>query len=831
MEVMKKVVLLAFLVLGTGAQLLAQDLFYRKNLANVRVDNLSQDQVIRFQQQIQGSNMSGQEMETYLRSKGLSREEIAKLKKRMGTLGNTDAAKDFYNIELMNDYFKLRDSLKQTGWDPDAPDAAKSRYAKSPEVADSIIFGSELFSNSKFSFTPDIPVASPVNYILGPGDVITMTIYGAHEQNTDIKITPEGRATIPYAGVLSLSGLTIEQATTRIRQALERNGYASLGTGETKIQLTIGEFRSFQVTVIGAKNSGIYLVPSIATALQVLHAAGGPSKNGTYREIEIIRKGKIIQKIDLYDFMVSGNLTQNITLKENDVINIPAYDKRVQLKGEVKRTGLFEVMPGENFGKLLKYSGGFTAIAFRDRIYVEYITDNEFGTRDIMASGFDSYEPSAGDVIMVGSILNRYVNRVSVAGAVMRPGYYGWSEEMTLKTLLDKAGGFKESALMSRGLVYRATRENDRYYLQFNPEKVLNGSEALQLEDGDSVIIGDRALIFLAEHIQVMGEVHQPGKYVFGEGITALDAVLLAGGMRLGAMPNRIEIARRNDGRGNQPTSRIIEAESDRELMMKAEEVKLSPMDVVIIRPNPEFRDQVVVSLEGEFVYPGPYVLKKQWEKLSEVIERAGGPTVMADMNAAFIIREMKNPLFMKRMKEVETKEIRFSNKSEETMSRSDFGNIDQTDLDSIILDTIVVDLKALMGKNGERYDLLLRNGDILQLPVRRNTISVRGEVNNKLTINYVGKKMKPYLRDAGGTSKYADKKRIYVIEPSGRAKATKQFMGIRSYPHVSPGSTVVVPPKITKENGGIDPARTAAISSAIASTTGLLFLLATILR
>lgn len=828
---MKKVVLLTFLVLGIGSSLMAQDLFYRKNLANVRVDNLSQEQVIKFQRQIQGSNMSGQEMESYLRSKGLSREEIAKLKKRMGTLGNTDAAKDFYNIELMNDYFKLRDSLKQTGWDPEAVGTDAKVYAKSQEIPDSVIFGADLFSNSKMSFVPDLPLATPVNYVIGPRDVLSLILYGAQEMNTDIKIMPDGKASIPYAGVVSLAGLTMDQAQKRIRQALERNGFNSLTTGETSMQLNIAEFRTFPVTVIGAKNAGVYLVPSVATSFHVLHIAGGPAKQGTYREIEIIRKGKVIQKIDLYEFLSSGSLTQNINLQENDVINIPAYDRRVQLRGEFKRVGLFELKAGENLGQLLKYAGGFTAIAYKERIYVEQVADNEFVTRDIMAAGFDEYVPSAGDVIMAGSVLNRYTSRVAAGGAVMRPGYYGWEANMQLKTLIERAGGLKENALLTRGLVYRASRDNEKAYLRFVPQEVVNGNQQIVLEDGDSVIIGDKVNLYGEEHIQVMGEVHQPGKYVFGEGITALDAVLLAGGLRRSALPSRIEVARRMDGRGEQKISKVIDAASDRELMIKAEEVLLEPMDVVIVRPNPEFHEQVVVTLEGEFVFPGPYVLVKQREKLSEVINRAGGPTALADLNAAFIVREIKNPMFLKVAQEMDAKEKRRNESLDKLKDKDLLKDVDMNLADSVILDTIVVDLRALMGKNGERFDILLRDGDILQLPLQRNTISVRGEVNNKLTINYSGKKLKPYLQDAGGTSKYADKKRIYVIEPSGRAKATKRFLGIRSYPHVSPGSTVMVPPKVSKDEGGIDPTRVAAISSIIASTTGLLFLVVTLMR
>lgn len=830
---MKKVVLLIGLVLASVFHVDGQDLFYRKNLANIRVDNLSQDQVIKFQQQIQTSKMSGQEMEAYLRTKGLSREEIAKLKSRMGSLGNTDAAKDFYNIELMNDYFKLRDSLKATGWDPELQEGNKSVYARSAEVADSAVFGSELFANSKFSFTPDIPIASPVNYILGPGDVLLMTIYGMQEQMNELKISPEGTANIPYGGVMSLSGLTIEQATKRIRQTLINNGYASMATGDTKLQLTIGQFRSFRVTVIGAKNSGIYMVPSLATAFHLLHVAGGPSKQGTYREIEVIRKGKVVQKLDLYEFLVSGNLSSNITLQEHDVINIPAYENRVQLKGEFKRVGLFELKNGENFKHLLDYCGGFTPLAFKDRIYVELVTEQEFSTRDIQSSAFDSYEPSPGDVIRVGSVLNRYVNRITASGAVMRPGFYGWEQGMQLKTLLERAGGLKESALLTRGLIFRAGRDNEKSYLRFIPQEVMDGSQQVILEDGDSVIIGDKFMLFPEQQVKVIGEVIGEGSFVFGNGMTAMDAILLAGGLKPSAEVSRIEIARRQAGKEDMVITKVLEAQTDAELLIKADEQALEPLDVVIVRPNPSYQPQRVVKLEGEILYPGSYVLLKRQEKLSSIIRRAGGLTNLADPYSTFIIREGGNPFYLKAKREMDRRALvakkrgLISNDSKEDDENRDLLN----DLDSITVDTISVDVTALFGKGRKKYDIDLRDGDVIHVLVSNNTVAVKGEVNSHVTINYTGGRLKPYLKEAGGTLKNADKKRVYVVAPNGRAKSTKQFMGIRNYPSVIPGSVVVVPAKPNLDDGPRDPARLAAVSSILASTSGLLFVIITLVR
>lgn len=827
MDTIKRLLLVAIIFLTLSGGVSAQDLFYRKNLANVKIDNLSQDQVLKFQQQVQGSNMSGQEMEAYLRSKGLSREEIAKLKKKMGRMGNTTSANELYSIELMNDYFKLKDSLQNMG---NVETEIEKTYAKTKAIADSIIFGSDLFANSKMSFMPDVQPATPVNYVVGPGDVLSLTIYGVQEMSLDVKVLPDGKITLPYAGVLSATGLTIEQLMRKLSSQFQRNGYASLGSGQSKLQLTVAEFRSFQVTVIGAKNAGMFLVPSVANVFHVLHASGGPALQNTYREIEVIRKGKVVQKVDLYKFLVKGSMEDNITLQENDVINIPAFQNRVHLKGEVKKQGLFELKEGESFEELLAYAGGFNPLAFKERIYVEQIAEAEFVTRDIDKAGFKTYHPQSGDVIHIGAIVNRVINRVAIGGSVVRPGYYGWEKDFLLAQLLVKAGGLKENALLTRGLVYRANRDNSKAYLRFNPQDVLSGAEAVVLEDGDSVVIGDKSVLFPDEYVSVVGEVSLPNQIVFGEGLTALDAILLAGGLKQNAEPNRIEIARRIDGGGDRAIAEIIQADSDVELIIKASDVKLKPMDVVIVRPNPNFKPQRVFFLEGEFTYPGPYVMLNEREKVSDIIKRAGGLTRMADMNAAFVIRESVNPMYLKTQQDVQSKEKPQANKgSNESIELEQEGNFEQQD--SIVIDTIVVEINALMGKRGKKYDINLLENDILRVASLKNIISIKGEVNNSLTINYSGSKLKPYLRDAGGATKYADKGRIFVVEPNGRARATKRIFGLRSYPKVVPGSVVIVPPKISKDSGPRDPARLAAASSIIASTSSLLFIVITLLN
>jgi len=837
MEIVKRLVIALLLTIVVPHIASAQqELFYKKNLANIKVDQLSDEQVLRFRREIESSSMSEKEIASYLRSKGLSKAEEAKLRKRLGGKTTSQGSMaDMENFDLMGEYLRMRDSLELLIGDTSA---MKRGYAKTRIVSDSIIFGSELFMNAKMSFTPNLKLATPVNYQVGPGDVLSVTLFGFQEGNYELEVTPEGKLNVPYGGLISVGGLNIGQVTKKIEQALAKSGFSSLRNGDTQLSVTLSDYRSIPVTVIGARSSGNFMMPAVATVFHALYQAGGPTSRGTYREIELIRKGKVIQKIDLYKFLVSGDMGQNIGLQENDVINIPVYESRIMLKGEVKRPGLFELLANETLEDLLKFAGGFTDIAYKNQLHIEQVGDNEFVTKDVEQAAFAQFKPKTGDIIEVGSILNRFSKRVAAAGAVMRPGYYGWQEGMMLKDLLKLTQGVKENALMTRGLIFRSRKDHTREYLRFNVDEAVNGSYNMALEDGDSLVIGDRSLFFPEDKVNVIGEVINPGEYQFGQNMTLGDALLLAGGLKKTAIPNRVEIARRVDNSGNMEVAKAIEGKTDLELIIKADEIVLQPQDVVLVRPNPAYQEQKLVEIIGEVNYPGPYVIVRKEEKISDVVQRAGGPTNQADLRAVFLIRKKPNTLYLKVQNQAEEEEMDFMSSSKKTnQNKTNTGKsgldayLSNMETDSMVLDTIVIELNKIMLRNGNKYDLVLRDGDILHLPEKENTVAVKGAVNSTLVINYNGSKLRSYLRDAGGTSKNADRRRIYVVEPSGKSRATVSFLWMRKFPKVIPGSTVMVPPRQVEDEVARDPARTAATASIIASTTGLVFLIASLLR
>ncbi len=830
-----------------------QELFFQRNLADFDVNTLTQHELQRFQRQIAFTNMSEADVVSYLMHKGLPRREITSLLQRMERLESPLAPRTGReDIDLFSPFAERYDPM------------INRMFLQSNVLPDSLIFGSELFNNAQLDFAPNLQIATPVNYVLGPGDRINLTLYGDQEAITDQTIDPGGRVTVPYAGVVMLGGLTVEQAEQRLRNILITRGFESLATGRTRMTLSVTGYRTIPITVIGARNSGNYLVPSVASAFHALFMAGGPHSRGTYRQIEVIRRGTVIQQIDLYRFLIHGDRSQDVLLEENDVINIPVHANLVRLKGEVKRPGFFELLDGENLDTLLMFAGGFTPIAYRENLYVEQVGTNEFRSRDLLLEEFSDYYPASGDVITVGSILNRFINRVTISGAIMRPGSYGWDEGMMLSNLITRAGGMEESVLLSRGLIYRSSRFHTNEYIRFVPQMIKDGSADVPLMDGDSVVLADRRTMFPFEFIQVAGEVNNPNRFKHGEGMTALDAILLAGGMKLTASVNRIEIARRVVGSNDATIAAVIEAQTDAELIIRADEQQLQPHDIVIVRPNPELREHLLVKIEGEITYPGAYVLLTKGEKLSSVIKRAGGLTAQGDPNAVLIIRETVNPFIQRELQEarVEGNELPYydtitgqyfiremltgalipdtvpaSFRKRQNLNLTGATSIDQFTRQqgpmprTSQFDTISVNnLLSILNRPGGEYDLHLQNNDRLLVLARNNTVRVKGMVNNDVTVNFTNSRLRTYLDEAGGLKRDSHKQGIFVIEPNGRSRMTRSFIGIRQYPRVVPGSVVVVPPEPLDEMRR-DPAQMAAVASILTSAAGLVIMISSLVR
>ena len=830
---LKSIKLIAILMLSFFAiNAIAQEPFYRKNLTNFKSDALNQNQILQLQQQVSTSKMTELELTTYLLGKGMTLDEINKLRLRMSKQNSnayTSKALDLTLMGLNNELDTSENNL-----------LTAKNYLNSKEIDYSLIFGSSLFTNGKLGFINELQLATPEKYVIGPGDNLNVTMYGYQESNLEIKVLPNGKINIPYAGLISIGGLTIDQATQKITQTLTSSGYASLATGKTKLQLTVAQYRTFPVTVIGAKAAGTYMVSSVANAFHVLHMAAGPDKRGTYREIEHIRKGKIIQTIDLYSFLMEGNQQQFLNLQENDIINIPSYDRRVTIKGEAKNIGFFELKPTETLTKLLQYAGGFTPNAFKERVYIEQVSNNEFVSRDIREAAYSKYEPLNGDIVYIGSIMNRYSQRISVSGSIKRPGYYGWEKQLKLSQLIQHAGGLKESAMMNRGLVYRSGHDLEQSYLHFSPMDVIQGKSDILLNEGDSVIIADKSIFNPIQLITVSGMVNAPGKFPYANKMTLADALLLAGGLNSLAYPT-LEVIRKVESSTENQISKVFKISTEKGIVTELNDFTLYPQDIVVVRQDPTNVLPQSIELTGQFVFPGTYALVKPYETLLEVLNRSGGLNNYANKDYINIIR--KKPLEASSKLKKISKEIQKKQRIDDPLSTQTFNddlkdledtssNNQRDEMNVVPMDTISVNLKLLYdAKAGNKYDINLLSGDILNAIPVNNTVRVSGQVNKEVIINYFGDNLKGYIDEAGGFSSTADKKSVYVLEVDQSSKSTKSFLWFRNYPRVSPGSMVIVPSKPLELNKANDNGRLMSMSSLLASTSGIILALLTFLK
>ena len=715
-------------------------------------------------------------------------------------------------------------------------------------------FGNALFTNRKMSFAPRLDIAAPRNYMVGPGDEFRVAVYGVQEFDLDVRVSSSGMLHIPYAGSISAAGETLENLENRIRQKLIQNGFQSLRSGTSNLSVTVTQFRSITVTVVGAFQSGNYIVPAVATAFHALHLAGGPGTIGSYRAIKLVRDNKVEAIIDLYDFMINGNQSANIPLRDNDVLVIPVAELDVEVEGGVKRPLVFELLEQETLEDLLRYAGGYSANAHRASVDVRRYGNGGVFVTSYSTADFGNYSPQSGDVVVVKTVRKAARNAVYTSGAVERSGTYGYVDGMTLKDLLHISGGVRESALLTHGVVYRYRNNHQSAYLNFVPKDVVQGNSDIPLQEGDSIVIADEKAMFPRRYVEVRGQVRKPGRFYFAEGMTVRDALLLSGGLTRKAVDTVVEVYRQSVTPQGIGLQTIINVPINSKLEAFGDETALQVNDLLVVRYDKQKRPPYTVYLEGEVTNKGPYMLLDYEERLSSVLRRAGGITPLGNPNGVFVVRnefggyvEEKdfnryNDLAVLKYNAYinQRNQILRIGKKQNSPQPNQQGSKDDDEFDDRIpgvIDSIsiisVLNVKKLLSdvEVNIENDIILRDGDRIIVQYINNTIRVKGEVNNEVVLSYATKDLRVYLDNAGGLTESADKKRIFVIEPSGRSRKSRRFFWNTHYPEVQPGSIVVVPSKLEKIDGKVDPAKLAAAASISSSTLGVLFLIYSIVR
>lgn len=725
----------SFLTIYTNAQ----GVLNASNLGSFKAGQLSESEIIQIQKELANNNMSFDQAASLAIAKGAPANEIEVLRSRMQSQTTP--------IETV----KI-DPIVQAKTAP----IIEATKAVSKNLN---LFGSDLFTSPNLSFEPNTNIPASPNYVLGVNDVLELNVWGIQQFSYSGKISTRGIISVPNVGEIFVSGLTLDAAETKIKSAISRI-YSSVGSG-SKFSINVSSFRTISITIIGARQPGNYKVSSMSTVFNALHVAGGPSDIGSYRNIEVIRNDKVIRVVDLYKFLARGDQSDNISLKDNDVIRIPAFKARVTIEGEVKRPGIFELATGENLERILEYAGWFTESAYINRIAIEQKTGSERKVADLNATNYAAYIPQAGDVISIAKILDRYENRVQIRGAVFRPGAYSIEPNMTIKSLVEKANGVVENVFLERATLIREQADLTKTYVTINLKAALLGDQAqnLLLQKEDELVIYYNYDLLEKHTVAISGEVRKPGTYLFTPEITLQNIIMEAEGLTdLAAKKIEISRVRKDSIYDPEDPNRIIHFNLlfDPLTNSEAATFKLAPEDFIVVRRVEVYETQQLVSVIGNVLYPGPYALIAKEERVTDLIARTGGFTKESNIDQIYLIREgFSIPISWKKNSEKPTR----------------------------------------------RSNLILKPGDQLVVPNVESTITISGEVLYPTIVHIEGKKSaRHYINCAGGETDKADLKRVYVVHQNGRIVTTKQFLFIRNYPELSGGAKIVVPQKPIKE-------------------------------
>ena len=842
-----RILLLSIFVIVLSQQAHAQSILAGRDLSTLKVDALTESELAQIQQQLKSNGVTIDQVEQQAIAKGMSATEFAKLKMRLQSVkAGNNGNKSPLTKQSLNKKSQINsDTAKQMDYEP--------------SHVNPLIYGSELFNTNTTGFGENQNIATPLNYEIGPNDVLKLVVYGVQEYSADLTVSKEGRIQIDNVGQIKVAGLTIEAAIERVKQQMSKTAYPSIGRGESKLALTLGDIRTIQVTVIGAYKSANYSVSSLSTVLSVLTIAGGPSNIGSYREIELIRDNKLFKKIDLYHFMQSGDQSQNLGLKDHDVIRIPPYKNRIEIKGQVKRPGIFELVGGETFDQFLKYAGNFNDTAYTAWVKVIQKNDKEKVIKDLAAVDFAKYIPQGGDLIQVSKILDRFQNRVKLSGAVFRPDVYELSPGLRIADLVKRADGLKEDAYTPRAQLIRLKPNLLKELISINLSKALQGDPThnLPLQREDELYVNSIVEIRDSLTIDLLGEVRTQGRFNYIDSMTVKDLILMAGGFKYAAN-KQIEVARMvqfADKVNTDQTATIITTEINGDLSFNPgqENIVLQPMDVVTITKKAGFTNPEVVTITGQVQNVGKYTLGKRVERVSDVLKRAGGLIGDAYGEGAFIKRsryqidtlrsdESKTSLeqaYLRKQKAQQQAEqqdiaktlsetgggagaVAVQNKTSKTIK--DSLEILYKELESDYYQ-IAIDINAIVKNPGSELDLVLRDKDEIVIPKMDNRVKISGGVLRPTNIVYrEGLTIGDCISAAGGISEYAKRGRAYVVYANGKSNRTKHFGLFRINPIIQPGCEVILPETNEKKDKPFN-----TVTSMVATIAQVIAALATV--
>ena len=719
--------------------------------------------------------------------KGVTKDQMLRIKEeyeRQQAKTNEDQAEQKPDTQRVNP--EKRD---------DSEKAQNNNMREAAPEGDIKVFGRDIFNNSNLTFEPSLNIATPVNYRLGPGDQLVIEVWGASQANITQKVTPDGYITIPDVGPIQVNGLTVQAASNKIRAKLSKI-YSGMGTTNvdlsTDVKVSLGQIRTIQVNIMGeVAQPGTYALSSFSTVFHALYKAGGISQLGSLRNIKVVRGGRTVATVDVYDYILHGRSHSDIRLQEGDVILASPYDALVLVKGKIKRPMYYEMKRTESIRTLIDYAGGFTNDAYTSAVTVERNDEKERTICSVDDMNYGVFKVKDGDVVSVGAILDRYNNRIEIKGAVYRPGFYELGKEIsTVRDLITKADGLLEDAFTNRAVLHRENLDKTLEIISVNVKGVLDGTEPdITLQRNDVLFIPSKYDLEAKGTVEISGEVYSPGIFPYAENTKLEDLIIMAGGLTESASKVRVDIARRlNDPNSTKKQKEISKmfsfAVKDGFVVEGDPGFILEPYDQVFVRRSPGYTPKVNVSITGEVEFEGSYALNERNERLSDLIARAGGLTGFAYLKGARLERQLTEEEYL------QAKELLTMVASNNQIS----GN------DSIIIPavsrtyTVAIDLEKIMSNPHSSLDPVLQDGDAVIIPQLMTTVQVTGSVRKPNAVVYnPDMKLKDYISEAGGYAERARKSGTFILYPNGHIKelgrnaSAKEIVG---------GAKIIVPQK-----------------------------------
>lgn len=775
---------------------------------------MSDDQVIQYVKDAQKAGKTQKEITVELMRRGVTKEQVERIKEKYEQ-SQADGQQAGTQSDMNRTRQRSRQSSAQQGGINNVQQRQGGRVANTrlQQTEDSLmlresdsyfvsekqedptqqIFGHNIFTNPNLTFEPNVNVATPADYRLGPGDEVIIDVWGASETTIRQTISPEGSIQVNTLGPVHLSGKTVEEANLYLKQEFSRIYSGVSGSApSTDVKLTLGDIRSIQVNVMGeVMVPGTYTLSSFSSVFHALYRAGGVNRIGSLRNIKVVRNGSVVAELDVYDFIMKGKMKDDVRLQDGDVVLVDPYISLVQILGKVKRPMFYEMKKDENVKTLLEYAGNFTGDAYKKAVRVIRKTGREHQIYNVDETDYATFRVDDGDVVSVDSVLNRFENRVEVRGAVYRPGLYQLDGTVnTVKALLEKAEGIRGDAFLNRAIIDREREDLTHEMLQVDIRGILNGEVAdIPLVKNDVLYIPSIHDLREEQTVTIHGEVANPGTFLYSESMTIEDLVLQAGGLKEAASIVKVEVARRVKSPKSEDFTLTVGENFSFNLKEGlligegSDSFVLMPFDEVYIRRSPAYYEQRNVVVAGEVLFSGSYALSKKNERLSDLVTKAGGVTPAAYVRGARLIRTMTED------------ELRRKEDALRMVNMGDSISMKKLDLSNKY--SVGINLELALSKPGSEYDMVLREGDILYVPEYVSTVKINGAVMYPNTVLYKkGENLRYYINQAGGFGNGAKKRKAYVVYMNGTVSRLKA----RSSKAIEPGCEIIVPAKDPKK-------------------------------